>query len=1034
MNPPADISPTDHHPRTSPWCRWALAAILASGLALRFCGLSHDLHEGSDYHPDTSKQIRAEQRFLGGNYYCHTGILDYDAYPYFNAHLVEYACRAGMAVADGAQALVGVPVQHKAPDFYTLFWLTRILNCLLASALILVLFKIGRENFGVGAGLVGALLLAVSPVDMASCHFATADSTAVFFAMLTVLFAFRVHREGRYHDYFFAAVSAACAFASKYHAGMAVLAVLVAHVLRAGSLRGLLQPASLRRALLMAAVGIGTLFIAIPNLRTDFSETVVNIVNFFGQISSLRGVPDEVRNGGRIAKLLFSMHRNLPILWDVLGPLVVAAVVFSLAHLRKREPRHMILCALPLAYFLIGVSLRPLSHPVYHTLMTSSLFLMAAAVFTWPLSVAPRARFWLAAARVLAVALAAGYLLHYSAREAFFFWHQDTSRNALAWTLENVPRAFDIGYGKYTFNSLDFATGTNGTPGTLWARSNLQPYVPEGPTFSWKRFALQDESLTVFNNTTIELLLGSSAWIRADAMMPTLQRVPSESGNQFIFDNGPEFVRSEKQALVAPNLSLTRWLVADVPLTRAWVAVQNGGIANHLRWSFGSARGAWAMAPDEFRWLQIDRPRGQFPSTRTRSFYRWTASAAYGRARVMLATGDGTIGALLSNAGRSADAVPYLQRAAIEKQNPSLAAQSIIDARRSSAPAGPVVRTEIADLAARTLRVDGAGALRELYGVNPCYLDALGGISLDVARLDWMGFYPILDPDTPCGRALRSVADDRSNGCVRAGPLMLDPGWYEVTVRLRAIQEMRTPSDMRLQLIDRHAAVRFEQTAALENIPSDRCREIRIGCAVPVGMPETMLELRPSTNGALVIESIRVAPDHLSSVKSLARNFDPGQSREQDVSRSNTTVEATSAFRPADTLFRSGIRLVGARVSEQSLQRGHAMHLDLVWSMESPDVPVCDLLVFVHMLDESGETAFGGDFPLATSLREGAVANSSFPPTHSVAIPSHVKPGVYRIRLGLCYQQSGKRERIVATALEKERNGVFLPQTLTLIE
>ncbi|MCX6995929.1 MAG: hypothetical protein NTV49_02320, partial [Kiritimatiellaeota bacterium] len=68
---------------------------------------------------------------------------------------MEYACRAGMAVADGAQALVGVPVQHNYPGFYTLFWLTRTLNCLLSAALILLLFKIGRENFGVGAGLVG---------------------------------------------------------------------------------------------------------------------------------------------------------------------------------------------------------------------------------------------------------------------------------------------------------------------------------------------------------------------------------------------------------------------------------------------------------------------------------------------------------------------------------------------------------------------------------------------------------------------------------------------------------------------------------------------------------------------------------------------------------------------------------------------------------------------------------------------------------------------------------------------------------------
>ncbi len=1034
MKLPVVIPSTDNGLRTSRGCRWALFAILATGLVLRFWGLSHDLHEGVDYHPDTSKQIRAEQRFLDGRYYAHNGILDYDAYPYFNAHLVEYACRAGMAVAAGAQALAGVPVVDCYPEFLTLFWFTRILNVLFASALILLLFQVGRENFGVGAGLVAALLLAVSPVDMASCHFATADSTASFFAMLTVLFAFRIFRHGRYRDYLWAAVAAACAFATKYHAGMAVLAVVAAHVLRTGNLRGLIQPAALRRAVFLAAIGFGALFLAIPTLWTHFSQTVLDIVNFFVQVSNLRGVPDEIRNGGRAAKLLFSMHRNLPVLWDVLGPLVVAAVLLSLAQLRKREPRHMILCALPLAYFLIGVSLRPLAHPVYHTLMTSSLYLMAAVVFTWPLAVPPRFQRWLASARVLVVTLAAGYLLLYSAREAFFFWHQDTSRNALAWTQENVPRAMAVECGGYTFTTGNFAT--NRAAGTVWARSNLSPLLPDSAWLPWKRFTLEDRSLTVFNNTSIELLMGTSSWIRADAVMPTFQRFPSENGNQFIFDNGPEFVRSEKQAIVAQEVALTRWLVADTPLTEAWVAVQNGGMPNLVNWSFGGVRKTWAMAPNEFRYLPIPRPRGQFPSNRARSFYRWTACADYGRARVMLATSAGTIGRYLSNAGLCAEAVPFLQRGALETQNPALAAMTAIEAQRADGATAGTVAPEVAALAARVLEAKqwDADSLFRLYGISCEYLDALGGLVFDAGDFDATGFKRIADPRAVGGKALQIAGVAISNGCIRIGPLMLDPGGYSVTLGLRAIEGLEIPSGLRLQLVDRWGAVRSEQFAAAGNLPYNRFSEIRIVCAVPREMPETWLALRPTTNTALMLDRIRVAPDPLSTVAAMARAIEQGRNRAVEGGVSNATAEANAVFHSAEVSFKSGLRLVSARVSENHVRRGGAFGLDLVWSFWAPDAPIGNRTVFIHMLDSGGEPVFYGDYPLATSLREGAVANPLHPPTHSVPVPSNLKSGVYRIAIGLCDPATGKRTRIVNTKLECMRNGALLPQTITVRE
>ncbi|MCX6996059.1 MAG: glycosyltransferase family 39 protein [Kiritimatiellaeota bacterium] len=270
------------HPRLTSLQKLSLLLIVALGFGLRFGGLDHDLHEGQIYHPDTSKQMRAVQRFLDGHYYYHTGILDYDIYPYFHAHLLEYICRAGDALHGGLQTLTGVPVTAWRPDYYQLFWLALGWNALLATLLILIVFQLARENWDERAALAAALLLAVSPMDVVACHYAGADTTAGFFATVTVFFALRIYRLGRLRDYALAALFTACGFSSKYHASLALLPVLAAHGLRAGSWRALFGRAALGRLGLLALVGLPATLLTTPILLTHFTETVRNIFGFFG--------------------------------------------------------------------------------------------------------------------------------------------------------------------------------------------------------------------------------------------------------------------------------------------------------------------------------------------------------------------------------------------------------------------------------------------------------------------------------------------------------------------------------------------------------------------------------------------------------------------------------------------------------------------------------------------------------------------------------------------------------------------------------
>ena len=96
--------------------RAGLLALVVLGALLRFGGMSHDLHEGQVYHPDTPKQISAVQRFYAGHYFIHVGRRTFDGYPLFHAHLVEFIVRAVEPVRRGVFNLVGVPYEKERAD------------------------------------------------------------------------------------------------------------------------------------------------------------------------------------------------------------------------------------------------------------------------------------------------------------------------------------------------------------------------------------------------------------------------------------------------------------------------------------------------------------------------------------------------------------------------------------------------------------------------------------------------------------------------------------------------------------------------------------------------------------------------------------------------------------------------------------------------------------------------------------------------------------------------------------------------------
>lgn len=787
-----------------------LAALVLLGALLRFGGLSHDLHEGRIYHPDVSKQMRAVQRFTQGVYYYHTGNKDSDGYPLLHSHIVEYFIRAAEPARRALLGLVGLPPRpgYLAEEI-PIYWLMLLMNAALSTAIIPIVHRIGRENFSPGVAWAAAALQTISSTDVTSTHMATGDTATAFFAALSLLYAFRVLRIGRYRDYALTAATATFAFAAKYYAATAFFTLAAAHLFRTARPAAWFDRDALRRIGLAAAVAVGALFLADPSLFGNFRAQMIDIYDAMTK-STLR-FPPELMGAGRWDRFVFSMRINLPDFIRSITPVVALASLLALLTPLRRDGRVWVLLVGPILYLLLAVGSRALVNPVYHTAVTPSLFLLTAFLLAAPWREGfPRARI----ARPLAagaLCLALALLGRDTAREVWFAWHMDTRRLVDTWSLENVPRSFRARASRYSFDWFwDDLPGAQ-PQGVLYTDAALAPIRVPAEAIALKRFALERAPLTQFRNVEQRVSVGDTKLLRPGFALPLAQRWPSEAGNQFILDNGVEFLRSEKLFLLAPGERLSRQVVTYEPLEEAWVAVQSPVLPATVRVCFGGRSETIRLTTSPSAVVRFSRPRTGFPTGDGFFFYRLTARSSSPLTKVSLGTRPPDAGRILANLGRHAEAYPLLARAALASGNPAAAAMAIVSARAAGREFGAGERERLAALAARVAAVKDDDTLYEAFGIRSAYLDALPFLKVGVEALGAGGFRPV--PPLPVTgeeartrelvvSANRNVRPRGGAYAVWTGHLFLDPGRYRGALLLRSASGAEHREELTLLVSD----------------------------------------------------------------------------------------------------------------------------------------------------------------------------------------------------------------------------------------
>ncbi|HSR25859.1 MAG TPA: glycosyltransferase family 39 protein, partial [Candidatus Eisenbacteria bacterium] len=336
-------TPAAERRRVDPWLAAGIGAAVL-GLALRTIGLSYGLPD--HFHWDEPTIMNRVIRMGSG---------DLDPHFFYYPTLLMYLLLA----ANGALYAVGhVLHAYSSTSDFAVSYLTdstasylvgRALVATLGAATVLLAFVVGRRFVSAPAGLVGAVLLAVSPVHVGNSHFATNDVPMAFFALLSYVLLWQVYTRGRTRDYVLAGAVIGLGVSTKYLPVVLLVSLAMAHVFRLRNETGRWRSAStgLGRVAAAGAAAFAAFAVTSPYVLLDW-RTAIHDYGAQAALSSAAGCQD--------CGLNFVTYLTQTLGWSVgwAAYLLALAGLASLAWTRgEARLRGILLASFPLMLFLL---------------------------------------------------------------------------------------------------------------------------------------------------------------------------------------------------------------------------------------------------------------------------------------------------------------------------------------------------------------------------------------------------------------------------------------------------------------------------------------------------------------------------------------------------------------------------------------------------------------------------------------------------------------------------------------------------------
>jgi 4-amino-4-deoxy-L-arabinose transferase-like glycosyltransferase len=852
-----------------------LVLILLGALGLRVAGLSHGLSRGEVYHPDTPRLMWASRVFLEGTYFFRMDNLDYDGYPYFYSHVVEYFWRGIRGVSSFFSYLVlgadrGTDPPSPKQLGIILFWLARLTNVMLSTLAVFVVYRIAARQFDRTTGLIAAGLLAISPMNIAMAHFATNDAMVCFFTTLTVLFALRIYVSGRWIDYLLSGVLVACSFSAKYHGGFVGLTCLLAHILRLGTFKKVLSKEALSNVLLMGVSFFVTFLLTNPCFLVSPSKAFHDFRQFCRYIPTARLTESQLEMGF-FAKMGLSISLNFPILVRSLGVVTCVIAFAGLIHAFFQGKKLIVLASFPSLYLLLTFLSKPVQQRFYLAAFFPILFLLGAG-FLVKLARIKKIQGVTTIAAILVVGASAFYLLKSSLTEVYFFRHSETRRCAKLWAIENIPPFYRMESGDYTF-AWSPPDGQTEFQGTMTLSSSIRPLQPGRESFLLKAFDLEADALPFFRNPRVEILAPSTELLSKGFALPVYQRIPSLNDSDFIFEGGASFYRNEKCIELSADQRVSKTLVSGRAIDSAIVIVRNGDIPGSTAVQLGGVTKTFYLDSGGDRWKEFSGLQQSFPSDGDRHFYKLSAGTTLPRAQLIVATTDEEKGAALYNLAEYAAACPFLIRASQAKNAAVLAGMALVSSKVSGYPISSEEEKGLLEKAS-PLRGDlTPETVRSTCGIAIEYLDGLPYLSFKPQRESAKGFYSVEDISASADSAATLYPDppDKEGWRIGTSPLLLEPGCYAATLRVRCDSPSGTDAKFKVCLVERSMRVVLAEKEFEADSVVGSYTDIKFPFEKPGEVAECRVLVRSDKHLPLFVDRIEVRPDPLGTLQALRR-------------------------------------------------------------------------------------------------------------------------------------------------------------------
>jgi 4-amino-4-deoxy-L-arabinose transferase-like glycosyltransferase len=327
---------------------------------------------------------------------------------------------------------------HHPTDVYTL---ARVASALLGVGALWLLYATGARLASRGLGLLAAGIEAVAFLPVFYAHLALNDAPTLAPVTLSLLGTAGVLRKGRARDYLLAGIGLGLACASKYTAGIVVVALAAAVALR--YLQG--EPGAGRRALggvaLAAGASVLAFLIANPYALLDYNAFHAELVHQSTLSAESQGKLGAPKQGG-IVYYLWSLT------WGLGWVPALAALGGALSVWRWQPRLGWLLVPAPLLFLaFMGLEGRYFGRwllPIFPILcLLAGIFALqlaaAAARLMKPASAGRRARAVPIAVLALATLLLLAQGLLYSVHSDLVLSRADTRSLTRAWMVAHIP-------------------------------------------------------------------------------------------------------------------------------------------------------------------------------------------------------------------------------------------------------------------------------------------------------------------------------------------------------------------------------------------------------------------------------------------------------------------------------------------------------------------------------------------------------------------------------------------------------------------